>query len=182
MLSQLQLEEPIVLAMVDLLQTSLPAVIDTMNNSITDSYTVDVPVQYLPVMPYEPVFQGGLPLIGVGAAQGGTRFVDDLQFDMDAMHQFAVVAVVQNADYVTLAWQLRRLVECVAYTIQADRMLNETSVMKSQGGLWSVNFLRTEPGPILGDIDPMNQGAAPKAWISWTGLVFEGMRKEVNGV
>lgn len=182
MLSQLQLEEPVVTGMVSLLSQNLPDTIDALNSTVTDGYTVDHPAQYLPVMPVRELLEAGTPVIGV--AEMSIDFQDDLQIDMDARHEFVVVSVVQHPDYQTLAWQLRRLTQAVASTIQQDRLAGTptgtASVMKLTGGLWSVNFVRSEPGPLLGDVDPVNPGAPPRAWLSWTGLVFQGVRKEIN--
>ncbi len=179
MLSQMQLDEPPILAMVNLLETSLPANVTALNATITDGYTIDTPAQYLPIIPFGPILGAGLPAIGVTGL--GATFMDDLVFDVDARHELAVVVTVQNADYVTLTWQVRRLLQAIVYTIQQDRILGPAaSVMCQQGGLYSVNLARTEPGPLLGDIDPLNDGAPPKSFISWTWLVFNGTRKEVN--
>lgn len=179
MLSKLQLDEPIVTAVVAYLEANLPAVITSYNATVTDGYMVPTVAQFLPVMPYEGLFPAGLPIVGVTGM--GAEFEDDLVFDVDAEHRFAIISVIQSSDFVTLAWQLRRLTQCVANAIQTDRVLGPANSQIQQGsGLWNVRFVRSEPGPILGDIDPTSPGAPPRAWISWSGLLFDGKRKEVN--
>src|SRR5207248_8400242 len=120
-------------------------------------HTIDHIQQFLPYVPVPSTLQGGLPCIGVQDLP--SLFVDDLQFEVDVEHEYAVVAIVQQSDQLTLAWQLRRTMQAIANTIQADRMvMNGTApggIMRSQGGAWAVNFIRTEPGPLLGDFDPI---------------------------
>lgn len=179
MLSRMQLEEPVIAATIAVLETNLPAVIDSLNATIADGYTVDHPAQYLPFAPIAQTLEAGTPALGV--AELGMGFADDLVFDVDADHTIAVVIAIQNADYPTLAWQLRRSLQAIAITLQQDRVLGPGhSVLEQQGGLWGVRFVRTEPGPLLPEIDPTSPGLPPRGWISWTGLLFEGRRKEVN--
>ncbi len=179
--SQLALNEPIILAAKELLKKELPATVTAFNKTVTDGYTVTAPAQYLSHFPQGPELEGGTPIIGVGDMPA--RFVDDLQFSMDAEHEWMVACVISEADYPTLVCQLRRLAQCVAYTIQQDRMLGTSAgiggIMRNEGGVFSVNFLRTEPGPLLADIDPENPGLPPRGWISWTGLTFSSRRREV---
>lgn len=181
-LPNLQLAEPLVSAMVTLLEASLPGVIDSLNATVTDGFTVDKPAQYLPYMPFAGSLQGGLPIVAV--QQLGGQFEDDLQYNTDAEHQYAVIPIIQNADHQTLAWQLNRTLEAIAYTIQQDRLVGvpqgSASVMKTEGGAWSVNFVRYEPGPLLGDIDPENPGSPPATYLSWVGLVLSSKRREVG--
>lgn len=183
-LPQLQLAEPLVAAMVTLLKGALNNTIDELNATITDGYTVPHvnPSQFLPYVPVPSTLQGGLPAIGVQELPAD--FQDDQQFSMNALHEYAVVAIVQHADHPTLTWQLRRMVQAIAATIQADRMQGTAGgsggIMRTQGGAWSVNFLRTEPGPLLGDLDPTNPEAPPRSYLSWTGLVMSSERAEIT--
>jgi hypothetical protein len=173
MLPTLQLEEPVVLAAVGLLEANLPGVISEMNATIDDGYTLDSVKQFLPFLPIPTVLQGGMPTVGVGEIQG--RFYDDLQTSINMAHRFVVLLVVQNADHETLVWQLRRLASCAINVMQADRLQGPAQ----QGGLFSVNFIGTDPGPVLADVDPINGDLPPRSYMSWTGLIFEGTRAEV---
>lgn len=180
-LTDFQLAEPLVTAMVTLLSANLNTTIDALNATITDGYTVDHVVQVLPYVPIPSTLEGGMPAVGVQDLPAD--FVNDLQFNMDAVHQYAVVAVIQNSDQQALAWQLRRTMQAIGATIQADRLaggpLGTASIMKTQGGAWSVNFERTEPGPVLGDIDPVNPAAPPHTYLSYVGLIMSSTRTEV---
>ncbi len=184
-LPSLQLTEPIATAMTALLSSKMPAVVTAFNATLAggDAWPVDQPVQYLPYMPVPSLLQGGMPIIGFQRL-GGT-FTDDLQMNTDAEHEFAVMAVVQNADHESLVHQLERTLECVAYTIQQDRLAGTppgtASALKLQAGVWSINFERYEPGPLLGDIVIDDQGniAPPRSFISYAGLVMRATRTEI---
>lgn len=182
MTQQLQLAEPLVSAMVTLLEANLNTAIDTLNASLTDNYHVDHVQQILPYVPVPSTLQGGLPCVGVQDLPG--LFVDDLQFAVDMEHEYAVVAIVQQSDQLTLAWQLRRTMQAIANTIQADRLAtngtNPAGVMRTQGGAWAVNFIRTEPGPLLGDFDPVSLEGPPRSYLSWVALVCSSKRTEVG--
>lgn len=180
-LPQLQLAEPLVDAMVALLKANLNGNIDALNTSYGDGFVVPHQAQVLPYIPIPSTLEGGMPAIGVQEISGS--FEDDLQFSLHATHEYAVAAILQHADHQTLVMQLRRIVQAIAYTIQQDRMQGTAAgsggVMRVQGGAWSVQFLRTEPGPVLGDLDPLNSAAPPKTYLSWTALVFSSERGEI---
>jgi hypothetical protein len=176
-LPNLQLIEPLVDAMVTLLTQNLQATVDALNATITDGYTVPAVNQIVPYVPVPSTLLGGAPVVGV--QEIGADFEDDLQYNTDATHQYAVVAVIQNADHIALMWQLRRMLQAIAATIQNDRLAT-SSIMKTQGGAWSVNFVRTEPGPLLGDIDPVTPDQPPRSYLSWTGLILSSKRREVG--
>jgi hypothetical protein len=179
----LQLEDPLIEAMVTLLKANLNGVIAELTASYTDAYNPEQvnPAQIFPFIPTASELQGGLPLIGVGGA--GTEFEDDTQFSMNATHEYVVVAICQNADHRTLTLQLRRMIEAIAYTIQQDRLLGTTTgsggIMRDQGGALSVNFIRTQPGPVLGDVDPGRPAVTPSTYVSWTGLLLSSTRVEI---
>lgn len=179
-LPTLNLVEPLVDAMVGLLESNLNGTIDTLNATLADDYTVPHAVQFLPFVPIPSTLQGGMPAIGVQELP--SEFVDDLQFSVAAVHRYVVVATIQNADQMTLTLQLRRMIQAIAYTIQADRMLEledgTGGVMRAAGAL-SVNFEGTEPGPLLGDIDPVNADMPPRTYLSWTALSMNSRRTEV---
>ena len=176
-LPTLNLIEPLVNAMVVLLTNNLQASINALNATITDSYLVPAVGQIVPYTPVPSTLEIGGPAVGVWEL--GTQFEDDLQVSLQAEHTFAVVAVLQNADHITLMWQLRRMLQAIAYTISQDRLLGASSVMRQQGGAWGVMFDRTEPGPLLADNDPVTPDAPPRSYLSWTGLIFTARRTEV---
>jgi hypothetical protein len=182
-LPQLQLTEPLVAAMVDLLQANLNANIAAFNQTIPgDPYQVPQVQQILPFVPVPSTLQGGMPAVGVQRL-GGT-FVNDMQYNMDADHRYAVVAIIQNADHQTLVHQLERMLECVAYTIHQDRLVGvphgSQSLLKSQGGAWAVDFEDYSPGPLLGDLDPTDHEAPPRTYLSWVALTLLSRRTEVS--
>lgn len=173
----LQLVEPIVTAIVALLSDQLAGAVNEMNASIVDGFTLDPPAQILPYVPVPSSLEGGMPCVGV--QRMGGEFQDDLQYSMDAEHDYAIVATVQNSDHQTLVWQLDRYLQCIAYVLQQDRLADNASVLRTQGQTWSVGFKRYEPGPLLGDMDPTAPEAAPRSYISFVGLVLCSKRTEV---
>lgn len=177
--------EPLIASMVKLLETKLPKVIEEQNATITDGFTVEQPVNYLPYLPFAATLELGMPLIAVqrlGADFTGPDSAD-LQSAVWARHEYAVFTVIQNADHLTLAKQLGRTLQCVMVTIQNDRLagnpVGTASVMKTEGGAWSVNFVRSDPGPLLGDLDLLNPGNPPQTYLSWTALVLSSEHEEV---
>jgi hypothetical protein len=168
-LPSMQLFEPLVSAMVSLLNANLQTNINALNATITDGYTVPAIGQIVPYTPVPSTLEVGAPVVGVWEMEGD--FENDLQYSVNANFRFAAVAVIQNLDHITLMWQLRRIAQAIAYTVQQDRLLGPASVMR-QAGAWSVNLERIEPGPLLGDMDPTNPDAPPRSIISWTGLIF----------
>lgn len=178
MLSALQLAEPIIAAMVKLLSTNMPAIVDELNATITDGFTVEQPVQYLPYVPVPSTLEGGMPIIGV--RELGAIFVDDLQYNTDAVHRYAVMALCQNSDQQSLAWQLRRTAQAIMYTISLDRLLGPAAIMR-QSGEYSVNFESTEPGPLYGEPELTDDGIIrpPRSFMSYTAVVFNSRRTEV---
>jgi hypothetical protein len=180
-LPSLQLAEPLVSAMVTLLDENLNATIDALNATITDPYTVPHVAQILPFVPVPSTLQGGMPAIGVQELP--SEFEDDLQFSMFGHHRYAVAAIIQNSDQQTLTIQLRRTMQALAATIQADRLLGTAGgsggIMRVQGGALSVQFEGTVPGPLLGDLDPLSPEAPPRSYLSWCALELSSRRVEI---
>ncbi len=180
-LSSLNLFEPLANAMVALLSSptvGLQVNINLLNASLApgDLYPVPAVGQIVPYVPVPSTLEVGGPVVGVQELPA--EFADDIQVSMDAEHHYAVVGVVQNADHITLVWQLRRIAQAIGYTIQQDR-LAQVSILRSQGGAYSVNFKGTVPGPVLGDLDPVTPDAPPRSYLSWTALLFSSRRREV---
>ncbi len=171
----MQLGEPLVDAMVALLAANLNTTIAALNATITDGYTVPAAAQVLDYMPVPSTLEGGLPAIAVQELPA--EFVDDLEYDVDTIQEYGVVAIVQNTDQRTLTKQLRRMMQAIAYTIQQDRLASP-GIMRSQGGAYSVNLGGTVPGPTLGDIDPFNPEAPPRSYMSWTALTMSSRRRQ----
>lgn len=180
-LPQLALAEPLIAAMVTLLQANLNATIDALNAANADAFSLPHAAQILDYVPVPSTLQGGTP--AVGCQELPAAFEDDLQFSMHALHRYAVVAIVENADQQTLVLQLRRMMQAIASTIQSDRMLGTTGgqggIMRTQGGAWSVQFESTVPGPLLGDLDPLNPDGPPRSYLSWCGLELSSRRQEI---
>lgn len=176
-LANLQLSEPIVKATVALLEANLPTVITELNETVTDGFTIDQPAQILDYVPIPSILQGGMPAIGVQRMP--IAFQDDLIVNVDAEHQWAIVAILNHIDHRTLSWQLDRTAQAIANVVQNDRRLLPAGGIFQQAQLWNVRFLRTQPGPMLGDIDPTNPAQPPRTYISWTGILLSGRRTEV---
>lgn len=182
-LASFNLTEPIVTAMVKLLSQNLNATITTLNETLTDSYTVPQVAQFLPFLPVPSTLEGGMPAVGV--QELGAVFEDDQVSSTNAVHTYAVIAILNHVDQQTLAWQLRRMMEAIAYTIQADRLLagalGTGSIMETAGA-FSVNLIRYDPGPVLGEFDPLNTEGPPTSYLSWVSLVMQSMRNEQPGL
>lgn len=176
-LPSLQLSEPVVKQVVALLEANLATTIAALNQTVTDGFEVPAPAQILDYVPVPSTLQGGTPAIGVQRLPA--TFVDDLVTSMDAIHQFAVVAILSHVDHRTLVWQLDRMAQAIGNVVQADRRQLPAGGILQQAGLWNVKFLRTEPGPMLGDLDPINPEAPPQTYLSWTLMLFEARRTEV---
>lgn len=178
-LSAFQMTEPLVEAMVSLLQTNLNVTIDQLNASYADQYTLPHVAQFLPFVPAPSALESGIPAVGV--QELGANFHNDIITSTDALHRYAVVAVCQAVDQQTLATQLRRMSQAILFTIQADRLAGTafgTGGIMRGAGAWSVNLRHYEPGPLLGDLDPNNPEAPPRSYLSWIAIVMESMRAE----
>ena len=178
-LGAFQLTEPLVEAMVSLLQTNLNTTIDQLNAAYADQYTLPHVAQFLPFVPVPSTLESGMPAIGV--QELGTHFHNDIITTTDALHRYAVVAICQAVDQQTLATQLRRMSQAILFTVQADRLAGTSSgtggIMRGAGA-WSVNLRHYEPGPMLSDLDPTNPEAPPRSYLSYFAIVMESMRAE----
>jgi len=181
MLPSFGLTEPLVTATVTLLSSNLNSTIDSLNATITDGYKVPHAVQFLSFVPVPSTLEGGMPAVGVQRLPA--QFEDDLRVSMHARHHWAIVAILQHTDQRTLSWQLERMAQAVANTIQADRVAGTppgtASVLKTQGGAWATDFEGTEPGPLLGDLDVTDPEAPPRSYLSWTAILLSAKKVEV---
>lgn len=182
LLPSMNLSEPLVAAFVSLLSSNLNGNIDALNTALgTDPYKLDHVAQVLNYIPVPSIVAGGLPAVGVGRLRG--EFQNDLQFNVDAVHHLGIMCIVQNSDQGALSHQLERLLQCVAYTIQQDRLagtpMGTASVIKQQAAAWSVNFEGYDPGPMLGEADPNTPDGPPRSFLSWDILILNAERTEV---
>jgi hypothetical protein len=178
-LSMLKLNEPVITALVKILEEGLPGTIESLNESLTDAFTLDEPVEILPYMPIGSTLTNGMPIVYIQDLP--SRFSNDLQTSMEGTHGIAVATVLQTADHQTLAWQLRRYTQAIAYTIQKDRELGVLSLMRKEAQVLYTEFAGTQPGPLLSDRNPDSAGEPPSSYLSWTGLLLECRRQEVGG-
>lgn len=178
-LSSFNLTEPLVEAMVALLKANLNTTITTLNSAYADAYPVPTVAQILPFVPVPSTLEGGIPAVGI--QELGSDFYNDIVTSTDANHRYAVVPICQHADQQTLATQLRRMAQAIAYTVQQDRLkinTGQNSTMQAAGA-WNVNYLGYEPGPLLGDLDPTDPEAPPRSYLSWGALTFQSSRAEI---
>ena len=68
------------------------------------------------------------------AAEIGGQFEDDLQFSLRANFEFAVVAVIQQLDHISLMWQLRRIAQAIAYELKLWLACGITTVFGMNNG------------------------------------------------
>jgi hypothetical protein len=179
-LSSFNMTEPLVEAMVGLLQANLNTNIDSLNAAYADAYTLPHAAQILPFVPIPSTLESGIPAVGV--QELGSTFNDDIIVSAHATHTYAVVAICQAVDQQTLATQLRRMTQAILYTVQQDRKLGTgagTGTAMEAAGAWNVSFIRYEPGPLLGDLDPIDPDAPPRSYLSWAAVVMESKRGEI---
>lgn len=174
----LALNEPIVKTLVSLLEDELPTVVEELNATVTDGFTLNTPAQVLDHMPGAALLGQGLPAVCVQDMPAS--FFNDLQFSVDGSHGLGVASVIQNSDQQALAWQLRRYTQAVAQVIQRDRLKGQqASRLILEGKVWVVEFAGTEPGPMLADRDPNSPNEPPSSFLSWTWLMLRFNRTEV---
>lgn len=178
-MSRVELNEPIIKALVALLKENLGVQVAAINNEMSDDFLMDPPVDVLPYMPFALTLERGMPIVAVQDLP--TTFDNDLQFSMESESTLGIAAILQTSDHSTLAWQLRRYVQAIVQVIQADRMLGVSSVLRSQAQVIYTEFLSTEPGPMLGDRDPDADGVPPTSFRSWTWLLIKCRRQEIGG-
>ena len=173
----LLLNEPILEALLELLEARLPTVIAEVNAEIDDAFALPEPAQFLDFMPAAGTLKGGTPAVCLQDLPA--EFFDDLQFSLSANHGVGVAAVIQNADQRTLAWQLRRYTKAIARTIQLDRLEGPSGFLKrGAAAVWYTQFAGTEPGPLL-ERQPGGEATPPNAWESWTWLMLRCRRQEI---
>lgn len=174
-----RLNEPVITALVRLLENGLAAQVEAINTELTDPFLLDPPVAILDYMPFSVTLEQGMPVIGVQDLS--STFENDLVHSMEATHSVGVVTVIQTSDHQTLAWQLRRYNQAIARTIQADRMLGPAGILASEALVMYTRFAGVEPGPLLGDRDPDSPGEPPSSYRSWTWFLLDCRRQELGG-
>lgn len=180
----------IVKSLVELFEDSLETVIEELNEAAAEqneetansAYEIKAPAQILPYIPMLSVLSGGLPIIGIGEMP--SDFDDDLVSSLVGHHKVAVMAILSNSDHLTLTEQLRVYTRAIQLTVQQDRerpLHNEEQYLGGvkHGGSWYTRFLATEPGPLLAEVNPMDQNEPPATFLSWTGIALECTREEV---
>lgn len=178
-LQPLELNEPIIAQLGELLAANLPAVIDAINTAAGDGIVVEHPAQILDRTATESDLKAGVPLIVIQDMP--STFEDDLQFSLEGFHELCVTSVIQNADHDALAKMLRRYSSAIARTIQADRMLGATGILKrSPAHVAYTKFVTVEPGPMLGEANPLESDAPPSSFLSWHSLVVNCRRTEIG--
>ena len=178
-MSRTALNEPVIKALAELLQANLGVECTAINNELADDYTLEQPVAILPYMPFALTLEQGMPLVAIQDLP--STFENDLQYSMESEHTLGIASILQTSDHATLAWQLRRYNQAIMQVIQTDRMQGTSSVMRTKGGVTYVEFLSTEPGPMLGDRDPDADGIPPTSFRSWTWLIIKCRRLEIGG-
>ncbi len=161
-MQQIELNEPIVAALVERLTTGLPAVIAAINGEIDDEATLAESIAVLDYIPppsdlLEP------PVIGIGDGRGG--FEDDTGFSATGKFELLITVYEQADDQQLLVRRLRRWAKAIARVALDGRNLGEAA--------WGSRLVGTRPGPTL--VDNPDQ---PREWLSWTGLLIEFKRDE----
>lgn len=163
------LNEPIIEALQNQINNQIQSAVDTVNASVTDGYTIQVPAKVHKHVPLLTVLTAtGFPAIGI--EDGPTRFEDDLAGagGTTGVHQLALIPFVANPDPEGLVLQLRRYQQAVMLVLQADRSLG--------GVVWTTRLLGNEPGPILSPSSPEEPDGT---YVSWSAIHIECPRAEV---
>ena len=165
-----ELNTSVISTLVEVLKVGLPEAIGSLNEET--GRETQTPVQVLDYMPVPATYNAGLPIVAVQDMPG--RFSNDLQSSMESTWGLGVAALIQTADHETLAPELRDYLRAIFNVIQADRQLGVLSLMrKPPASVIYTEFAGTEPGPLLGNRNPENQGAPPDSFRSWTWLLLE---------
>jgi hypothetical protein len=165
----LQLNEPILTALIARLGDDLPDAIDEINAETDDGIDLELPPtdRILPFIPSIGILRQW-PVIGVQHLPG--TFRDDIGSAAEYATQFAVLVFDTDADLVRLGWKLVRWERALASVVLAGRELGT-------GGeaAYSVQLVNTRPGPTLGDAEDPDK---VKTYTSWTGVVIACSRDE----
>ena len=178
-MSRVELNEPIIKALVSLLNEKLGPQVTAINGELLDDFVLEPPVAVLPYMPFSLTLEQGMPIVAVQDLP--TTFENDLQHSMESESMLGIASILQTSDHQTLAWQLRRYTQAVMQVIQNDRMADTSSVLREQAAVIYTEFVTTEPGPMLGDRDPDADGVPPTSFRSWTWLIIKCRRQEIIG-
>jgi len=168
-------------ALKNMLETNMPGVITALNTAYSDEYTLETPVQWLDYLIAPSSLLAGTPIVAVGEGDGASIYKDDLQTSITADHPLLVVIYHQASDRQTHAYQLRRYVQALQQTINADRLLFPASSTAENAGVWGLKLRGTQPGPLLADLDPTGEDREPRAWLSWSCVMVTAEREEVTG-
>ena len=160
----LELNEPVIRALVTRLETTLPALVDQLNAETADDYQITAPAKVLPYIP-SPGILTEWPTIGVQHMP--VKLEDDTGFAATSVSGLAIVTFLVEADLDALAWKLIRYSRVVATAALEGRHLDE--------GAWGTRLLATQPGPTLGDSEDPEK---VKTYMSWIGVVIEAKADE----
>lgn len=178
MAASLELNEPIVVQLKQLLEENMPGIIETINGEHSD-IVLPPPAQVLDHQVGEGEIKGGIPIVCIQDMP--SSFEDDLQFALTGYHEMVVASIMQNADKGTLGRMLRRYTSAVARTIQADRLAGASGILKKEPAhVLYTAFERVEPGPLLGEPNPLGADQPPSTYMSWSSLVIRCRREEIG--
>lgn len=160
----IQLNEPVVLAVVGRLQDQYAEIVDAINAEVDDGFTIEAPPpeQIRGYIPGPGEFTQ-YPTIGIG--DGPSTFEDDEGYSATGRHEILIVVYEQSDDQETLAWRLRRHQQAITRIVLDGRRLDDAA--------WGTGLVRIVPGRTLVD-DPDN----PQTWMSWTGIQIWAKRDE----
>lgn len=144
------LNDTLVTSMKTRIETNLPAIITTINATLTTpAYPISPPFQVLDYIPTVGDLEQ-TPVIGI--SDGDFLFEDDQGLGATGVCEMTVVVFLQADDQRELAWMLRR------YAIALARTILPTRALPPDG--WGMILRRVHPGPTLG------RDEAPRQWLS----------------
>jgi hypothetical protein len=158
----IQLNEPIIVELVERLDSDLAGTITAINAGVTDGYTIDPPAEVYDYIP-PPGVLTAFPSVGIGDAP--STFEDDIGSSATGRHGILIVAYQQADEQRKLVWSLRRYAQAITRVVLQGRKLDSAA--------WGTGLVAVRPGPTLED-DP----ESPSVWTSWVGVEIWAKRDE----
>jgi hypothetical protein len=156
---------PVIAALKQRLDTDLPASVTAANTETPNRAAAEQPRQILDHIPPIEVLVD-FPTIGIG--EGPSLLADDTGHASTGVHTLSVMVFDQASDQQALVDQLRALRRAIELTVFTDRVLEDVDD-PSRNRAWGTRWIRTEPGPTLGDLN----AEQIVAWMSWIRVVIE---------
>lgn len=157
------LNERLIVAMLQRLQTGLNPIIDAINaNTVANPGRNQTAIDYPRViLDTPPTVKQLTNFPAVGIADGNMGFEDDVGWGATGSYEVSVVAYLSHPDPEVLAWQLRRYAQAITTVAMQGRNID--------GGAWGTILKRIIPGTRLSKTDPRGQ----TVYMCWVAVVLQ---------